>query len=181
MNMTEVISGFALFGSFIGIGLLYFQIKQTADTTKVSLLFSINRDLNSYSDVATLIEIGKGDDWVEGLKDSQRERLLDYISYFEGIQLSMDRRLFKPRELDAFFSNRFFRLANNPSIRKHVFLNADRYDDAFRPIVALHASLSAYRMRHRLPALYGGVPLTHSSTPAIASISIGSTTTVQSS
>jgi hypothetical protein len=159
MTAGEWISLLTLAGSVVGIGLLFLQVRQASDTAKVSLLFSINRDMNSYADVAALIEANPDGDWFNSLEVKQKERLLDYVSYFEGIQLSMARRLFSIEEVDAFFSNRFFRLANNPGIRRQVFLNAAEFADAFRPIFMLHENLSAYRVRRNLPALYGGVPL----------------------
>jgi hypothetical protein len=159
MNSGELISLLTLAGSFLGIGILFVQIRQASIVAKTSLLFSINRDLNSYTDVASLIVAGVDDDWVNTLGSEQKERLLDYASYFEGIQLSMERRLFRVEEVDAFFSNRFFRMTNNTGMRKHVFSNFEAYDDAFRPIVALHQHLTAYRERKGLPVLYGGSPL----------------------
>ena len=168
MTIGELIAAVALFGSLLGIVLLFLQIKQASGTATVSLLFSINRDLNSYADVANLVEANRDDEWVSALGKEKRERLLDYVSYFEGIQLSMERRLFSIEEVDAFFSNRFFRLTNNAGMRKQVFLNTQSYNDAFRPIFALHANLSAYRDRKGLPVLYGGAPLENVASEATA-------------
>lgn len=157
--MAEWISAFALLCSILGIGLLLIQIRRASDTAKISLLFAINRDLNAYADVAEMIESHHEGNWVRTLEIKKRERLLDYISYFEGIQLSLARHLFKIEEVNAFFANRFFRLANNISIREEVFLNKNLYSDAFQPIFILHASLSVYRDRKGLPTLFGGSPL----------------------
>jgi hypothetical protein len=147
MSTGELIAVIALVASIIGVVLLYLQIKQGSDAAKATLLLSINRDLNSYADAAILIEAGKGDDWFKPLDLHQKERILDYISYFEGIQLALERRLFTIREVNAFFAHRFLRVSGNPSLRKHLFADEHGYEEAFRPILALDATLRAYRER----------------------------------
>lgn len=164
MTTGEWISAFALAGSIAGIGLLYYQVKQSSDTAKVSLIISINRDLNSYADVAALIAANPINQWVDELELEKKERILDYVSYFEGIQLAMERGIFNIQEVDAYFANRFFRLANNPDIRRAIFLNSVEYQDAFRPIFSLHASLSSFRYQKGYEVLYGGEPLMIKST-----------------
>jgi hypothetical protein len=144
----------ALLVSSIGVAVVWFQLRQASNSSKVSLLISINRDLNSYGDVAIQIQNGQADDWVSGLKAEEVERLLDYISYFEGIYLSYRRGLFSLREINDYFSGRFFRLAHNAGIQKSILSNAELYGGIFRPIFCLHAGLSAYRRRHRMTALY---------------------------
>jgi hypothetical protein len=142
-----IISGLALFGSFVAVVLLYIQLRQASGISKANLLFSVNRDLSSYQDIGALFQAEVGDDWVEHLNATTKERLLDYISYFEGIGLALSNGLLTVEEVDLFFSNRLFRVLDNPSVKKHILSNTLHYGDAFRPVYALLTILTKHRAR----------------------------------
>jgi hypothetical protein len=151
---SEMLDAASLAIAIAGLGFIWFQLRQAANSSKASLLISINRDLNAYGDVAVKIEQGATKDWVEKLDGIDIERLLDYISYFEGLYLAHRRGLFSLREINDYFSGRFFRLANNTGVQTAMLLNRERYEDIFRPIFLLHKALLAYRSKSSLPALY---------------------------
>lgn len=139
--------------TIVGLVLIWFQLRQATSSSKGSLLLSINRDLNQYIEVAVQIEEGIDEEWVSNLSTKDRERLLDYISYFEGIYLAHARGLFDLKEINDYFAGRFFRLTNNTGVQRYVFLNEEKYGDIFRPIFLLHQALTNYRKDQGLPTL----------------------------
>ena len=140
--------------SIAAAGLIWFQLLQSTNSAKAALLISINRDLNSYSDVATRIEQEQWDAWVENLSAIERERLLDYISYFEGIYLAYRRGLFSLTEINDYFSGRFFRLTHNRGVQSAILLNDETYGDIFRPIFVMHSVLVNFRYAQKMKNLY---------------------------
>jgi hypothetical protein len=137
----------------IGLGFVLFQLRLSANSSKAMLLVSINKDLNGYTDVSVLIEEAASDRWVEQITTLQSERILDYISYLEGVYLSYRRGLFSAGEVNDHFAGRFFRIANDPGIQKTLLLNETKYGDRFRPIFQLHKALKSHRSRRGLTAI----------------------------
>jgi hypothetical protein len=151
MALNEAITTLGLVLSAVGLMLVFLQLRQSANSATSGLLITINRDLNSFSDIAIWLESG---DPELGIDAIFQERILDYISYFEGLYISHNRGLFSLREVDEYFSGRFFRLANHPRIQKEFLCAEQKYQDIFKPIFKLHRSLSRYRKRRNSPALF---------------------------
>lgn len=137
----------------VGLFVIWFQLRQSANSAKATLLMSVNRDLNAYLDVAVRIEQSAGEHWVTALAPQDKERLLDYISYFEGLYLSHRSGLFSMSDVNDYFAGRFFRVVNNVGVQKGVLLDSI-HGDIFRPVFCLHAELTKYRQRRGLSPLY---------------------------
>jgi hypothetical protein len=159
MSHEHILSLFTLAVSAIGICIIWYQLEQSANATKSTLLVQINRDLNSYSDIAILLDSAEPGELVGKLSALERERLLDYISYFEGLYLCYARGLFSLSEVNDYFAGRFFRIAHNAAIQTELLTNETRYGDIFRPIFQLHAALNLYRDKNGHAKLYPDTPL----------------------
>lgn len=136
--------------SAIGLIVVYLQLRQSANTATASLLISINRDLNGFSDVAIWLERGNPDE----LDAVLEERVLDYISYFEGLYISFQRKLFSIEEVNDYFGGRFLRLANHPEVQSRFLCNKTKYGDIFNPIFRMHAMIKDHRKSKDLRELY---------------------------
>jgi len=153
-SSATTIDVLTLLVSAIGLTIIWYQLRQSGSSAKATLILQINRDLNSYSDIGALLAAGSNLNLAEELNALQRERLLDYISYFEGIYISYQRGLFSLSEINDYFAGRFFRLCNNTGVQQSILLNSSDYSDIFRPIFKLHAALSSYRsQRNYAPIL----------------------------
>lgn len=145
------IPAIAVILSAVGLFVVFLQLRQSANTATASLLISINRDLNSFSDVAIWLEHNEPSE----LDAELEERVLDYISYFEGLFISFKRNLFSIEEVNDYFGGRFLRLTNHPEVQSRFLCNKDKYGDIFNPIFRMHAMIKDHRERKNLSDLYG--------------------------
>lgn len=152
-TIAAIIASVTLLVTIAGLLFIWFQLRLSVNIAKGTLLLSINKDLHDYADIAVQIEEAADENWVANLSGHDRERLLDYLSYFEGVYLLHSSGLLTIGEINYYFSGRFFRLVNNTSVQIHILTNEARYADIFRPVFLLHKVLFDYREKNGFAVL----------------------------
>ncbi len=77
--------------------------------------------------------------------------VIEYIVFFETINILLSRKILKISEINDLFSGRFFAFVNNPKIQKYTILKNNKY---IKNIYQLYSKLFSYRLKNKLPIPY---------------------------
>ena len=127
-----------------GLALVFVQLRKNGNLSKIEMVMAINTRLAEYGDVVGHIRnLGSRSDWC-GLPGETKERILDYISIFETVEVMHQMGALSVRDLEFYFAGRFSDLIESNGLKEGVFFDQE-FSGQMRPVFSLHSSIQNHR------------------------------------
>jgi len=142
--------------AIIGIIYIAFQVRDTRRFTRSALLNELEKESRDHRRAFQLVT----GEWKSDKEITTREddvyELFECLGLFERIKLLLDNDVIDMRTVNELFGYRFFLIANNLNVQKHIL-----YPDmnSFIAIFALHNQWRKYREEHDEPIAHDGTDL----------------------
>jgi hypothetical protein len=125
MEQWEVISAIAAstsaIVSVIGLPFVAIQIRSSNQIAKAQFINELERDISLHAGLYTsLIEGGSLYKLKPVISEDERNALLQYISFFERVDLVINTKVIDIKTVDCLFGGRFFMLMDNPNTERLI-------------------------------------------------------------
>jgi hypothetical protein len=156
MGQWEVISAVAAsisaVVSVVGLPFLAIQIRSSNQISKAQFINELERDSQLHAGLYTsLIEGGSLYELKPAISEDERNTLLQYISFFERVDLVINTKVIDIKTVDCLFGGRFFMLMDNPNTIR--LIKSDEIYPHTTSIRERYRKWSKYRKRPN--SLYG--------------------------
>jgi hypothetical protein len=120
MGQWEIISAIAAsisaIVSVVGLPFVIIQIRSSNQIAKAQFINELERDISLHAGLYTsLIEGGSLHKLKPVISEDERNALLQYISFFERVDLVINTKVIDIKTVDCLFGGRFFMLMDNPN------------------------------------------------------------------
>jgi hypothetical protein len=125
MGQWEVISAVAAsisaIVSVVGLPFLVIQIRSSNQIAKAQFINELERDISLHAGLYTsLIEGGSLCYLKPAISEDERNALLQFISFFERVDLVTNTKIIDIKTVDCLFGGRFFMLMDNPNTERLI-------------------------------------------------------------
>jgi hypothetical protein len=150
MEQWEVISAIAAstsaIVSVIGLPFVAIQIRSSNQIAKAQFINELERDISLHAGLYTsLIEGGGLYKLKPVISEDERNALLQYISFFERVDLVINTKVIDIKTVDCLFGGRFFMLMDNPNTIR--LINSNEIYPHTTSIRERYSKWSKYRKR----------------------------------
>jgi hypothetical protein len=119
MGQWEVISAVAAsisaIVSVVGLPFLAIQISSSNQIAKAQFINELERDISLHAGLYTSLIDGGSLSNPKVISEDERNALLQYISFFERVDLVINTKVIDIKTVDCLFGGRFFMLMENPN------------------------------------------------------------------
>ena len=150
MGQWEVISTIAAsisaIASIAGLIFLAVQVRLSNQIAKAQFINELEKDISLHTGLYTsLIEGGSLYDLKPAISENERNALLQYISFFERVDLIINTNIIDIKTVNCLFGGRFFALMDNPNTI--ALINSDNIYLHTTSIRERYSKWSKYRKR----------------------------------
>jgi hypothetical protein len=124
MDQWEMISAIAAsisaIVSVIGLPFVIIQIRSSNQIAKAQFINELERDISLHAGLYTSLIDGGSLSNPKVISEDERNALLQYISFFERVDLVINTKVIDIKTVDCLFGGRFFMLMDNPNTEKLI-------------------------------------------------------------
>jgi hypothetical protein len=151
MGQWEVISAVAAsisaIVSVVGLPFLAIQIRSSNQIAKAQLINELERDISLHAGLYTCLVKGGSLCDKKAINEDERNALLQYISFFERVDLVVNTKIIDIKTVNSLFGGRFFMLMENPNTIE--LINSDEISPYTKSIRERYIKWSKYRKEYK--------------------------------